>query len=150
MPYSIDEAVSFAYGKALDLTAYNVRDKEGNRIHKARCARFVADALEHAGLTFERKLHAYQYKEVLEGSKEFTTLKESSDPRKGDIVVFEKRIGVSDSGHIAIYDGVLWVSDLKQSGTSGFYPNKKYRESKVPYTMFRPIDQGTATVIAPK
>lgn len=140
MAYSSDTAVQHAQTNALDLGSYRTRtrkDAAGNRSHKPSCAKYVADALEAAGLVFDRKLHAWQYKEVLKNSGAFTELDGCTDVKKGDIVVFDSS-KVSASGHIAIYNGEYWISDFKQTGSSGFFPGPGYREAKVPFTIFRP------------
>ncbi len=140
MAYTSDTAVQHAQSNAMALSTYLERtkkDEKGNRKHKPSCASYVASALEAAGLEFERKLHAYQYKEVLMNSGVFTVLDDCTEPKKGDIVVFDKS-AANVSGHIAIYNGEYWISDFKQTGSSGFFPGPGYRTAKTPFTIFRP------------
>jgi hypothetical protein len=140
MAYSSETAIKHAQTNALPLGSYLERTKKdanGNRSHKPSCAKYVADALAAAGLVFDRKIHAYQYKAVLAASPEFTVIDDCTDIRKGDIVVFDSS-SVSASGHIAIYNGEYWISDFKQTGSSGFFPGPGYQKAKVPFTIFRP------------
>ena len=140
MAFSTDTAVQHAQTNALELSSYLSRikkDEKGNRSHKPACAKYVADALIAAGLVFDRKIHAYQYKDVLKASADFQEVDAKGAYKKGDVVVFDSS-SVSESGHIAIYNGTYWISDFKQTGSSGLYPGPGYQKAKVPFTIFRP------------
>ena len=81
MAYTSDTAVQHAQSNALELSSYLSRtkvDATGKRSHKPSCAKYVADALAAAGLVFDRKIHAYQYKDVLKASPDFDELKDYS------------------------------------------------------------------------
>ncbi len=139
MAYTSDTAVVHAQTNALELSNYLTRtkkDAKGNRSHKPSCAKYVADALEAAGLVFERQTYAYQYKAVFQASPDFESVDAKGAYQKGDIVVFDSS-SVSESGHIAIYNGTYWISDFKQTGASGLYPGPGYQKAKVPFTIFR-------------
>ena len=93
------------------------------------CARYVANALEYGGFTFDRQPSAYMYRSndilVKMGFKEIN----GGSPQKGDVYV-EDKTNTHPYGHIAIYDGNNWVSDFVQktdhvhindSGTNYYY-----------------------------
>src|ERR1700728_1909648 len=89
----------------------------------------------------------------------FVPVKSSHDQRwvgppsaqPGDVVVFG---GLSDKdpyGHIALYTGQDgWMSDYRQAESSqcfehpddphGFYPNRKYKDNGIAYTIYRHLD----------
>jgi len=101
-----------------------------------RCARYVADALEAAGYSFQRQPSAYMYASngVL-AQMGFSRIPEGTAPQAGDIIVIN-RTAKHVHGHIQIYDGKNWISDFRQNSSS------PYRE-KIPFTMWRDMSSGT-------
>lgn len=81
------------------------------------CAMYVRAAIDHGGIpTYGFPGNAYEYPEFLENLdfKQIATHKSRNyKPQKGDIMVFNAKKG-HRSGHIAMYNGKLWVSDFKQ------------------------------------
>lgn len=55
-------------------------------------------------------------------------------PRKGDIIVLQPYPGGNPAGHIALYTGVAWVADFKQTD---MWAGPGYRQHKPPYAIYR-------------
>ena len=66
-------------------------------------AAFVRRAIEDGGLT----LDPHPVSAIAVPAK-------NSIPTKGDVVVIQNDAGGDSAGHIAMYDGLQWVSDFKQ------------------------------------
>jgi hypothetical protein len=63
---------------------------------------------------------------------------ENSDsflPMKGDIVVIQPYQGGNASGHIAAFDGKIWISDFKQHD---FWSGQGYRTNRPAHAFYRP------------
>ena len=84
---------------------------------------YVANALESAGFHFEKQQSAYMYhtKGILKkmGFQLAHTGQKDFIPRKGDVAVIN-RYGEHQQGHISIFDGQNWVSDIRQNSVSPF------------------------------
>ena len=95
--------------KAADYARRNAKQKT-----TGYCARYVANALQNEGFTFNRQDSAYKYHTngILNGMG-FKQINGGS-PQKGDIYV-EDKTSTHPDGHIAIYDGSNWVSDFVQN-----------------------------------
>ena len=101
------------------------------------CATYVRKAIEWGGATLGRTHYAKDYGPVLEEAGFHTVL---TAPRKGDIVVIQPAPG-HPSGHMAIYNGTVWVSDFTQNdGPQGFYPGQAYRTAQPAYKIYRHDD----------
>ena len=57
-----------------------------------------------------------------------------TNPHRGDVVVIQPITDHPD-GHMAMYDGAIWISDFKQP--HGFYPGPAYRSARPPYKIYR-------------
>lgn len=55
-------------------------------------------------------------------------------PQRGDVVIIQGMPHHED-GHMAMYDGNIWISDFKQM--HGFYPGPEYRAVKPSYKIYR-------------
>ncbi|MBP5132993.1 CHAP domain-containing protein, partial [Pseudomonas protegens] len=55
-------------------------------------------------------------------------------PAAGDVVIIQPIAG-HPHGHMAMFNGTLWVSDFKQ--LHGFYPGHSYRVHKPAYKIYR-------------
>ena len=110
--------------KAADYATNNAKPKS-----TGYCARYVANALQHGGFTFQRQDSAYKYHTngILSGMG--FSLINGGSPQKGDVYV-EDKTQTHPDGHIAIYNGSNWVSDFiqrtdhvhsKDSGTNYYY-----------------------------
>lgn len=91
------------------------------------CAMYVRSAIEQAGApTFGFPGNAYEYTEFLPklGFRKIATHKSRDyKPSAGDIMVFAAKPG-HKNGHIAMYNGKMWVSDFKQP--KGMWVAKAY------------------------
>ena len=129
----LNEGATFYKGK--DGKMYT---KEQNK-SASQCPGHVADALENGGVNLRKHqdkndpnyFRAYKYREYLE-KENFIPIKnyihnkkdidskriyipdpENYNPQKGDVVVFDVTIK-HDDGHMAMYNGKIWVSDFVQ------------------------------------
>ena len=104
-----------------------------------RCARFVRQALEAGGGdTSGHREDAKLWGPTLlrMGFRELVVEKpDDSKPLKGDIVVIQPYKGGNPSGHIAGFDGRVWVSDFVQIDFCG---GPDYRNKKPPHVFYRP------------
>ncbi|MFM0241215.1 CHAP domain-containing protein [Paraburkholderia phytofirmans] len=97
-----------------------------------RCARYVREAIQRGGISLMVMYSARNY-----GSSLICTgFYEVSDanPQKGDVVVIQA-IANHPDGHMAMYDGRIWISDFRQQ--YGFYPGPAYRSARPPYQIYR-------------
>jgi len=95
--------------KAADYLIANAYKKSKNI-----CAKFVADALEHGGFSFERQGSAYMYHSngILKKIG-YNEISKPSSFQVGDITVTENN-KAHQHGHIALWVGNQWISDFKQ------------------------------------
>lgn len=106
----------------------------------ARCAMFVREALE-AGGAHAKGAHPRDAKNWGPTLRRlgFHELKvENSDtfiPMKGDVVVIQPHPHGNISGHIAAFDGKIWISDFKQRD---FWGGAEYRKNRPPHVFYRP------------
>jgi len=87
------------------------------------CARFVANALQYAGIKFQRQPSAYMYHTngILKkaGFGLVSTSLSGYSPQPGDVCVVG-RFNNHKHGHICIYDGRNWISDFVQRNPSPY------------------------------
>lgn len=87
------------------------------------CARFVANALEYAGIKFQRQPSAYMYHSngILKkaGFGLVSTSMSGYSPQPGDVCVIG-RFNNHKHGHICIYGGKNWISDFIQRNPSPY------------------------------
>jgi hypothetical protein len=99
-----------------------------------RCAQYVRLALDAGGIdTASHPVYARDYAPYLQrwGFVQVSTQNYVRQP--GDVVVFQPFAGAKNpAGHIAMFDGIQWVSDFKQKS---FFVNAGYRTST--YQIFR-------------
>jgi hypothetical protein len=117
--------------------AHHLRTK-ANKQSISKCARYVREALEAGG--GKTKGHPVDAKDwgptlLRMGFHEMTV----EDPdrfqfMKGDIVVIQPYPGGNSSGHIAAYDGKIWISDFKQRD---FWSGGGYRRNKPSHAFYR-------------
>ncbi|MFL9914065.1 CHAP domain-containing protein [Paraburkholderia fungorum] len=99
---------------------------------QGHCARYVREAIQREGISLMLTYSARNY-----GSSLICTgFYEVSDanPQKGDVVVIQAIMNHPD-GHMAMYDGAIWISDFKQQ--LGFYPGPAYRSARPSYKIYR-------------
>lgn len=97
-----------------------------------RCAEYVRKAVEAGGLTLARRPSAKDYgASLLRVGFLITT---AMPVRAGDIAIIQPISG-HPHGHIAMFNGSIWVSDFRQH--HGHYPGPTYRKFKPSYTRYR-------------
>ena len=122
MPWDKNRAISFARGHA----------GAGGSHGKGHCARSVREAIESGGITLVPTGDAKDYGRNLTNAGFVET--NTTVPIAGDVVVIQGIDGHL-SGHMAIYDGRIWVSDFIQN--ESLYPNRAYRQIKPKYKIYR-------------
>ncbi|WP_434114363.1 CHAP domain-containing protein [Paraburkholderia caffeinilytica] len=87
-------------------------------------------AIESGGISLHHAHYAKDYGPLLEAV--------SFRQATGDVIVIQPAPG-NPSGHMAIFDGSIWVSDFKQThpGQQSFYPGPSYRQSQPTYKIYR-------------
>ena len=118
---------SFNTEKAAEYVTENAAPRS-----KTCCAWYVMRAM-HAGGCPISIYPAWAYKYILPLHNFEKVDKQNYRPKKGDIVVIENS-KAHFWGHIAMYNGEIWVSDFKQRSMN------PYRKS-YPYEIFRYKDK---------
>jgi len=113
--------------------------KNANKRSVGKCAMYVRLALRAGGrIVPDQPGHAKDYGPVLRRMG-FTELKvENPDTYKflkGDIVVIQPYSDQSKSGHIAAFDGRVWISDFTQRD---FWSGSGYRTHRPSHAFYRP------------
>jgi len=113
--------------------------KNANKHSQGKCAKYVRLALQAGGGRVQNQpAHAKDYGPALRRMG-FSELKvENPDAYKflkGDIVVIQPYSDRSKSGHIAAFDGRVWISDFTQRD---FWSGPGYREHKPSHAFYRP------------
>lgn len=96
------------------------------------CAKFVRLAIERGGIVLDRTRDAKDYGQSLISAGFYEV--SAAPPQKGDVVVIQP-ITNHPSGHMAMFDGQIWISDFKQY--HGFYASQEYRTIQPPYKIYR-------------
>lgn len=100
-----------------------------------RCAEFVRKAVEAGGVHLVHHTSAKDYGTSLERVG-FVALpgQPTVGFRAGDVAVIQP-IPHLPHGHMAMFDGHIWVSDFRQM--HGLYPGPSYRIHQPAYTVYR-------------
>ena len=116
------------------LNAMRYAKKHAKKKSSGYCARYVANALEYAGIKFQRQPSAYMYHTngILKkaGFGLVSTSMSGYSPQPGDVCVIG-RFNNHKHGHICIYDGKNWISDFVQRTPS------PYRDGPGPLYFYR-------------
>ena len=116
------------------LNAMRYAKKHAKTESSGYCARYVANALEYAGIKFQRQPSAYMYHSngILKkaGFGLVSTSMSGYSPQPGDVCVIG-RFNNHKHGHICIYDGKNWISDFVQRTPS------PYRDGPGPLYFYR-------------
>jgi len=117
------------------VSAANYADSHAGKHSTGNCARYVRKAIEWGGVSLAQTHYARDYGPILEsaGFRHVT-----GAPQRGDVIVIQPAPGHPD-GHMAIFDGSIWISDFKQThpGPQGFYPGQAYRHAQPSYKVYR-------------
>ncbi|WP_322041943.1 CHAP domain-containing protein [Paraburkholderia sp. J67] len=99
-----------------------------------RCAKYVRRAIEWGGVSVAHTEAANNYGPNLQAAGFFQVV---GTPMRGDVVVIQSITG-HPYGHMAIFNGHIWISDFRQQpGPQGFYPGPAYRAAQPPYKIYR-------------
>ena len=102
---------------------YATQQAQKNQRSTGYCARYVANALQAAGLKFQRQGSAYMYhtRGILKqaGFGLVSVGRRGYTPQAGDVCVID-RFNKHKHGHICIYNGKNWVSDFIQRTASPY------------------------------
>lgn len=101
-------------------------------VSHGRCARYVREAIAAGGIELVHTASAHNYGGPLTAAGFYRVA--GVHPAKGDVVVIQP-IPHHPDGHMAMYDGNIWISDFKQY--HGFYPGQDYRNAQPPYQIYR-------------
>lgn len=99
-----------------------------------RCAEFVRKAVEAGGVEMSRHASAKDYGPGLERALFRPLPPLPGGFEAGDIAVIQPITG-HPHGHMAMFNGELWVSDFEQM--HGYYPGPSYRSLKPPVAIYR-------------
>ncbi|CAD6549255.1 CHAP domain-containing protein [Paraburkholderia metrosideri] len=95
------------------------------------CAQYTREAIQAGGIYLARTNLAKDYGSSLVNASFYEV---QGEPQAGDVVVIQAT-GMHTSGHMAMFDGQIWISDFKQM--RGFYPGHEYRTNRPAYKMYR-------------
>lgn len=130
-PPAVDKKPAFDKDKAVKYLEENAADDP-----TGKCAKSVRKALQHAGFNLpEHPEHAKDYGGYLEWGGLSKVDKFEYEPQKGDIAVIQP-YETGKSGHIQIFTGERWASDILQN-PKWFYPGEEYRRKAPQYEIYR-------------
>jgi hypothetical protein len=96
-----------------------------------RCAEYTRRAIERGGIQLMRTGSAKNYGASLVSAGFYEVY---GAARRGDVVVIQAT-GNHHDGHMAMFDGQIWISDFRQM--HGFYPGPEYRANTPSYKIYR-------------
>ncbi|HIH4317238.1 TPA: hypothetical protein ACYSBI_001169 [Morganella morganii] len=99
----------------------------------SRCAQYTREAIEAGGVRIDKMTHAKDYGISLERAG-FSEVLQGSTIQAGDIAVIQPYTGGNPSGHMAMYDGIIWISDFRQRS---MYPGPGYRRTQPLFKIYR-------------
>ena len=99
-----------------------------------RCAEYVRKAVEAGGVNLVHHPSAKDYGRSLERAMFQALPGRADDCIEGDVAVIQPIPG-HPHGHMAMYNGTLWISDFRQP--RGYYPGPSYRALKPPVRIYR-------------
>ncbi|WP_321878339.1 CHAP domain-containing protein [Paraburkholderia bannensis] len=99
------------------------------------CAKYVRHAIQFGGVVVASTELAKNYGPNLLAAGFYEV---TGAPVKGDVAVIQAISG-HPAGHMAIFNGNIWISDFRQThpGPNGFYPGQAYRTAHPPYKIYR-------------
>jgi hypothetical protein len=114
---------------------------------QGHCAKFTRRAIEAGlgGRPMASTQHAKDYGHSLwaVGFQEY----HGFDYRPGDVVViqgWQSSRGSNRDGHMAMFDGMQWISDFYQGYKSDPYPGPGYRQHRPSFRIYRHPDAANA------
>ena len=103
-----------------------------------KCGVYVREAIEAGGIRMNRALNstedgsAFGFGPILRDTG-FRTVAPGEKPQRGDVAIFQPVKG-HPNGHIAMFDGNIWISDFRQTDV---YGGSGYRKGPEPYVLYR-------------
>ncbi|MBK4728102.1 MULTISPECIES: hypothetical protein [Erwiniaceae] len=104
-----------------------------NSASQNRCAEFTREAIEAGGIILARTRNAKDYGTSLSDAG-FRELPPGSRVNAGDIVIIQSYRGGNPAGHMAMFDGSIWISDFRQRT---MYPGPGYRHAQPSFKIYR-------------
>ncbi len=101
------------------------------------CALYVRRAIAAGGVQLQQTRSAKDYGNSLLIAGFTALLSTQIMPEAGDVAVIQAIPGHND-GHMAMYNGSLWVSDFKQ--LNGYYPGDSYRTQQPSVVFYRKLN----------
>ena len=102
---------------------------------QGQCAKYVREAIEAGGVQLVHHESAKDYGSSLTAvGFAVAPASATTAPEAGDVGIVQPIAG-HPNGHMAMFDGDLWVSDFVQQ--HGLYPGQAYRDLKPPFTIYR-------------
>lgn len=98
------------------------------------CARYVRVAIEAGGVKLKHHTSAKDYGDSLLAVGFVKVPEGHYQHQAGDVGIVHP-IPSHPHGHIAMFDGDIWISDFRQH--HGLYPGAKYRKLKKGYDIYR-------------
>lgn len=117
---------------AEDAIRYARRHAAAGSLH--RCAEYTRNAIEAGGLSLLRHPLAKDYGSSLTRAG-FQEVPDTGHYLAGDVVVIQGMQG-HEAGHMAIFDGNLWISDFVQHSPN-VYPGPLYRKVRPRFAVYR-------------
>jgi hypothetical protein len=97
------------------------------------CAKYTRQAIEAGGIKIGSTYFAKDYGPLLERAG-FSKVLPAEIVRAGDVIVIQSYPG-NDAGHMAMFNGTIWVSDFRQH--ADVYPGPGYRKYMPAYQIYR-------------
>lgn len=108
-------------------------DSHANVESVGRCAEYTRKAIQAGGVILKHAMYAKDYGFSLQTAGFRQLLSNTAPYLAGDVVIIDGCEGAL-AGHMAMFDGSLWVSDFKQRE---LYPGPSYRKVKPKYAVYR-------------
>lgn len=112
---------------------------------QGRCAEYVRVAIEAGGVILARHTSAKDYGASLLAVG-FSTVGDGLF-KAGDVAIIQPITG-HPHGHMAMFNGKIWVSDFRQY--HGYYPGPGYRKIKPPVSFYRYGMQAVQPMVLPR
>jgi len=117
--------------KAITTLRANAPEKQHSL---GKCAHYTRVAIEAGGVTLQHHTSAKDYGSSLE-TVGFVKVPLSHYMRQAGDVGIVHSIKGHPHGHMAMFDGKIWISDFRQY--HGLYPGNAYRKAKPAYEIYR-------------
>jgi hypothetical protein len=118
--------------------AINHLNKHAQAHSLGRCAEYVRKAIQSGGVTLNHHISAKDYGSSLSLAGFQMVVRSHATAhyhhRVGDVAIIQPILN-HPHGHMAMFDGIHWISDFVQY--HGVYPGHSYRAATPPYAIYR-------------